>query len=122
MNTSSTHFTTTKNTPVSAVELKLTEHIDKSVLRYITNNIFTVPEQYLDLYQKYLLLYWEGSYLKNKINLGTIQYNYIPSCSVIFQNCTPEKAYKAAQVRLSFRVPKPEFGIYPVVLIQIARN
>jgi hypothetical protein len=103
-----------------AINLKLTQKVDKSSLRFITEQAWQIPEDYLGMYCLYTLLYWQGEYLESVISDGYIEH-FGRKFKVLFLHCTPETAFKSVQVRLSFRVPLPETGLVPTVLINIWR-
>jgi hypothetical protein len=51
------------------------------------------------------------------MNINGRVYTY----NIIFLGCTPEQAYAASQVRLSFRNPIAELGLNATVLVNIKR-
>jgi hypothetical protein len=90
--------------------------------RFLTDTCFEIPESYRDLYNMYFLLYWKGSYLKERNKEGILTYDFSIPYRIIFTNITPEEAYKASQIKLSFRYPVLESKILPAVLVARANQ
>ena len=107
----------------SSITLKQKQGTNKTDLRFLTYHAWVIPEDYQDLYEQYFLIYWEPQHLKSQIREGCItratQFKY----QVQYHNCTPEQAFKSTgQVALSFRAPKAETGLLPVVLVSCSRT
>lgn len=87
-------------------------------LSYMCMNNWNFPAEYQDCLSAYYLLQWEGKYFGEKLREGTISHNdeeYI----VVYKNTTYFAAKKAAQVRLSFRKPQPEFNLPGYVIVSV---
>ena len=107
----------------TALHLKLAQGVDKNSLRFIVSNCFVIPNDYLDLFEKYYLLYWRGKHLKDSLRDGILKHSVTgTSYTVSYIGCTPEQAFSSEQVRLSFRKPYDYVGIAPHVLIQLRKD
>ena len=89
----------------------------KSSVRFMSLNVWKIPDDYRALFDEYYLLYWTGAYLKTQNINGTIK-----GYTVQYKRCTPVEVYAAPQVALSFRKPLPEFGLSGIVIVSIRRN
>jgi hypothetical protein len=73
-----------------------------------------------DALDRYYLIYWEPKYLTKQIVDGRLIHQGISYQVIYTDRCKPHncESGKYKQVALSFRAAKPEYGIYPKVLIR----
>lgn len=80
-----------------------------------------MPVSLLPHLAEYFLLYWEGKYFKERMKEGKICGESGPYI-VGYNKCTPELAFHATQLHLSFRKPKTEFNLPGYVVVSLAIN
>lgn len=95
--------------------------INKYQLADQMRNSMHIPNEYLDALGTYHMVHWRGFNLAHLLIDGTITNKNI-KYAVIYHGCLPVAAKKAQEIRLSFRAAKPEFGIEPIVLVQIVSD
>lgn len=87
-------------------------------------NNFHIPDEYLGALETYRIIHMTGSLFNRSMWDGTIA--GIPDIEntydVIYHMCTPFKAKRAVEVRISFRRAKEEFDLPAVALIEIVQG
>lgn len=81
-------------------------------------NAFHISDPYLQGLDVYHITHYTGRDFAKSLNDGLVD-SLNRTYAVIYHNCTPYNAKRAQEVRLSFRAAKKEFGIDPIVLVQI---
>lgn len=87
-------------------------------------NCFHISDNFLSGLDVYHMKHERGNFFATMLEDGTLSFaskskgEYL-RYAVIYNGCTPYNAKRATEVRLSFRAAKPEFGIEPIVLVQI---
>lgn len=101
--------------------------ISPSKMRYMVDNLFYFSEAYRDCLDLYKLeIIPTDSFIQQLIE-GTIFHADNPEIlyQVIYHNTDPTKLARRqyyTDVKLSFRIAKPEFGIIPTVLVKEVRE
>lgn len=85
-------------------------------------NSFHIPDEYLGALEVYKVVHMTGKAFTKIMFDGVVNYHSHKNAinySVIYNGCTPYLAKHAVEIRLSFREAKPEFGLDPIVLVQV---
>lgn len=90
-------------------------------VHYMLLNYFHYPEEYKDTLKHYFISQYSGDYLKNQIHHGTLSKNNF-TFMVVYSKCTPYTAMKAAQIKISFRVPQDEFSLCAYAVVRLVSN
>lgn len=94
--------------------------ISKQELRTSILTDWQMPTEYNTQLDEYYILHWEGSYFRSRNKEGSL-YHGDTKYRVVFFKCNPTDVYNSQLVRISFRKPKPEYGLFPVALVNIKR-
>lgn len=93
---------------------KVTPH---ELMTHVLNDR-SLAGKYADVLEKYYLLHWNGSYLR-KANKQGVVIHQDDAYFLIFKDCTPETAYHAEQVRISFRKLPEDAGLPNYAMVTI---
>lgn len=91
--------------------------ISRNHLQSICMNEFHFPTQFSHTLSQYFILHWEGEYLMDRLEEGTLRIgdtDYL----IIYQSCNAFSARRASQVRLSFRKAKSCFRLEGYVIVR----
>jgi len=88
-----------------------------SSLRYMLQNHFNYPIEFLDTLDSYYLRYWDSKYFLKLIKDGTVTVEDT-IYHIIYKDCSPYSIRKCSQVKLSFRTPAKEYGMESYVLVR----
>ena len=123
MKLKTTNTTNTINTTISyGATIAYKKHgVQKSIATYMCNNHWTIPQEFLDLFQTHFLRSWEKDHFFKCLEYGTITYH---NCTyqVIYHRCSPydiKRLYCDEQLLLSFRELHDEYKYIPTVLVTI---
>jgi hypothetical protein len=84
-------------------------------------NLFHYPEQYKDTLESYFILRWNSQTFTERMNDGIIPVRDTEYL-VVYQDCTPFAVKRAAEIKLSFRKAKKEYGIPGYVIVKIVTS
>lgn len=106
---------------MNSLELLKTYGVGKLELQKTTSEDFSIPLPYINLLEKYFLLYWSGKYLKERLknSSGLLRQDGVNYSVYLLHNLTLGniKEDEFTQYALSFRVTRKEYELHPVVLI-----
>lgn len=91
--------------------------ISRNHLQSICMNEFHFPQQFLPTLSQYFILHWEGEYLMDRLEEGTLNIGGIDYL-IIYQSCNAFSARRASHVRLSFRKAKSCFRLEGYVIVR----
>lgn len=90
--------------------------IPRAILNKYLINTWHIPEHLRIGLSNYFILKWESSYLTNRLMNGLLRredkFYY-----AIFHDCSLRDIANCESVKLSFRVPQPEYKLSNIVLI-----
>lgn len=108
------------NTP-SAIQSYLQFGVTKHQVHSMMINFFSYPPAYIDTLSEYFSYNYPGNYLKDNLVDGTLsKKGYV--FMVVYHKCTPCNAMRAANIQISFRVAKSEYGLCAYALVRISSN
>ena len=90
--------------------------ISKWTVRHASEHIWSLDVLSKEAFSKYYILYWSPKHLNKMLRDGVIEHQKI-QYQAIFFHCSRDSCSRSKQVALSFRVPKLEYDLPPVVLI-----
>lgn len=87
-------------------------------------NNFHIPDEYLGALEVYKVVHMTGSFFSHSLWDGTIAgiSDIENTYDVIYHLCTPYKAKKAQEIRISFRKAREEFGLPAIALIEVVQE
>lgn len=89
--------------------------VQKSLVHHLALNHWSIPEIYRDCFTKTFLLHWTPEWFFKSLKDGTIKRDSV-EYQVVYRK-SPAYLRKLKQLRLSFRVAQPEFGIPAYVIV-----
>jgi len=94
--------------------------VPKSTAIYMSQNYWSIGEEYRDLFSDYYILRWAASYFQEKLHEGTIKREGI-TYQVVYHRCNSATIGRGnQQLLLSFRKLQIEYKAQAVVLVTIA--
>ena len=95
-----------------------------AIVHHIAANEFSIKDNFRHCFSNYFLLYWKSQYFLSQCHQGTILKDGIRYVVIYGENTSRGKLIQSPEreVALSFRNPKPEFGIPAYVIISFSRN
>lgn len=121
-----TNATHTMVTPIMNTQNKLVAlyGCNKYQLADKMRNNFHIPDEYLGALDRYHIFHMSGAQFTRSMWDGTLTGfpDIETTYDVIYHMCTPYKAKRAAEIRISFRKARDEFELPAIALVEIVRE
>jgi len=95
--------------------------VPRSVVRFLTYQMWRIPDQFRDCFQATYLLSWKTSHLKTQIREAKIEHRNI-TYQVLYKGLTPSQLDEYTDVWLSFRCAQWDYDLPAVVIISPRPN